>query len=352
MLTVTSLKASYGDCFVVRWGDARQPYVMVIDGGVKKTHEQLLAHLAGTQVIDLMVVTHVDYDHIGGILALLTSKDFVIPICDFWFNAPPSLHPSWTPEGAAFDVGHGDELTDAIKARRLRWNAAFGGKSVQVDGDVLPVVWLPGDMKLTLLSPDKQSLDTFLKTWPVEIAQFESEFRDPDFGAFAPPECLDGTVDPDLADLADSKFVKDSSLPNRSSIAFLLEYLGKSALFTGDAHADVVLNSLNKLNDHSPIQIDLLKFSHHGSSGTSNRALLDKVWANEYLISTDGSKYGHPHGEPIALVLTSDVPNPCLTFNYRSRCNSVWDKDSVKMNRYSTSYAESGDDGVVVTLIP
>ena len=99
------------------------------------------------------MVTHVDADHIAGVLDLLADEALGFSARDVWFNGYrhlPDEHP------ATLGPVQGERLTGLLLRRRLPWNAAFEGSAVMVpDQGPLPRVALPGGLVLTLLSPTK-----------------------------------------------------------------------------------------------------------------------------------------------------------------------------------------------------
>ena len=80
LFTLEALDASEGDCLLLLYGTARQPRLVVIDGGPRSTCDAaLLPRLLALRSafprdaplpVELLVVTHVDSDHIAGIVAL------------------------------------------------------------------------------------------------------------------------------------------------------------------------------------------------------------------------------------------------------------------------------------------
>ena len=80
ILKVTFLDISQGDSQVIQTPDGR---VIVIDGGQSATHyspfdagkEVVIPYLEsqGVKKIDVVVATHPDYDHTGGLIAVLNS---------------------------------------------------------------------------------------------------------------------------------------------------------------------------------------------------------------------------------------------------------------------------------------
>jgi beta-lactamase superfamily II metal-dependent hydrolase len=73
------------------------------------------------------------------------------------------------------------------------------------------------------------------------------------------------------------RFKPDTTEANGSSIAFLAEYDGRSALFTGDAHAPVLETSIRTLlrnRGRDKLTVGAFKLPHHGSKYNVSPALL------------------------------------------------------------------------------
>ena len=80
MVDIEVLKAQYGDCIFVAVTNDGQEYVIMIDGGLDTTYQERRRRQTGPlkekleqlkqagKHIDLLIITHVDYDHIGGVL--------------------------------------------------------------------------------------------------------------------------------------------------------------------------------------------------------------------------------------------------------------------------------------------
>ena len=72
MLELRSLPARQGDALWIRWGDPRAPRQMFIDMGTEPVGKAIRARLEALEPaqrhFDLLVITHVDADHIGGVL--------------------------------------------------------------------------------------------------------------------------------------------------------------------------------------------------------------------------------------------------------------------------------------------
>jgi hypothetical protein len=106
----------------------------------------------------MLMITHVDNDHIMGALKMLEQRLNEPTIDDLWFNGYRHL-----PKSALQSMGpvEGERLTTLIVDRGLPWNASptFGGHAVMTSGDASPpVATLPGGLACTVLSPGRQQL--------------------------------------------------------------------------------------------------------------------------------------------------------------------------------------------------
>lgn len=94
-IIVDMLAADEGDCFLIM--AEKENINILIDGGTAKTYHRVLKPKLQElnrlgKCIDLLVVTHIDDDHIGGILELLKentsdSESKIIKIKNIWHNS-------------------------------------------------------------------------------------------------------------------------------------------------------------------------------------------------------------------------------------------------------------------------
>ncbi len=75
MLKLEMLPAGHGDCLWIEYGDPGNPRRVLIDGGTKGTYKKALRPKLQTlpddkRRFELLVVTHIDADHIAGALEL------------------------------------------------------------------------------------------------------------------------------------------------------------------------------------------------------------------------------------------------------------------------------------------
>ena len=161
-----------------------------------------------------------------------------------------------------------------------------------------------GQPRITLLSPTRQTLDALYRVWARELPKVKVP-------AEAEPLATPRTS-LDVEALARRVTPEDRAPANGSSIAFLLEHRGASALLTADAFPSVLQRALAALaasrRQPLPWTLDFIKLSHHGSRANTTTKLLETVQAHHALVSTNGAIFGHPDQEGIARVIAGGVP--------------------------------------------
>ncbi|MBL8683580.1 MAG: MBL fold metallo-hydrolase [Myxococcales bacterium] len=367
---IEMLPAGKGDCIWVEYGPKNKTKSVLIDGGMPSTSDALRKRIAKEKKghkFELIVVTHVDEDHIGGVLeAVADNKDEMFRAEDFWFNSFDHLLAA----SAAMGPGQGDELTEklaaAVTAGTLRWNAAFDAKAIFVPDEApLPTVTLGGGAKLTILSPTPAKAARMHKRW-VDVTEDGKKRLGRDgiakldeansaLGPAAPPKL---TARTNLATLAarQNSGVSDSSPANGSSIAFLFEYGGKTVLFGADAHHGVLCDSLDRLSPDDAVSLDAFKLPHHGSNNNVSTNLINAVSCPLYLFSTNGDDHGHPNGDAVATTIVNGFRDDQfekveLAFNYRNKFTSPWDNAELKKKyKYATTYPKKVGESLVIEL--
>jgi hypothetical protein len=349
MLSFTALPASYGDCLWIEYGDATSLHVILIDAGptapaALKGKLTALAERKG--ILELVVVTHVDADHIGGILGLLDEQFNGVPVRDLWFNGFRHL-----PGPEAFGERQGEKLTGLLLDKKVAWNVDFRNAAVMIQAGTFPTVTLPGGAKLTLLSPDARQLTRLRKKW-IEVCGeadlYTNTVAATDYyGGEGGREAF-GATQIDVAALADKAFEEDNAEANGSSIAFVLEFGGKRVLCGADAYPSRLRASLDAIYGGGPHQFDLVKVPHHGSENNVSRELIEALNCPRYLFSSSGAKFQHPSRAAVARVIKYGG-KPQLIFNYRNDITSVWD-EGLLMLQHAYTVLYGSEDGVTIQL--
>jgi hypothetical protein len=354
MLRVEMLPARQGDALWIEYGeDPQRPHRVLYDAGTPGTWSVLQARIAelpeDRRAFELLVVSHVDADHIGGSLPLLADARLGATFDDVWFNGWRHLPRTRESLGPV----QGERLS-ALLAERS-WNAAWDGRTVVVPGDgALPSRTLPGGLRLTLLSPGPEQLARLQPVWGAEVRKAGLEPGVPATPLQQRPglEALGRSPVPDIDALAATSFEEDRAEANGSSIATLAEYGGRSTILAADAHPTVVAASVRRLlkeRGAQRLKLSALKLPHHGSRANNSRELLALVETGDFLVSTDGTQTQHPHPETIARVL-AEHPESTLWFNYRTRYTGIWGRDDVIARYGHVAHLPDGTPGTDIEL--
>jgi hypothetical protein len=351
MFRIDMLPAEYGDCLWVEYGDKNKPYRILIDGGTESTYaglsDRIKALNENDRKFELLVITHVDADHIGGILKLIDSATGLkATFGDVWFNGFRHLLGSGLEE---FGPVQGEKLTTMLVEKQLPWNKACAKKAIT---NLMPSVTLVGGMKLTAISPTAEELKKLKPVWAEECKKAGIDPAYPEAVTHDVTPGLESMGPIDVETLAVKPFKSDGSEANGSSIAFLAEYDGRTALLAGDGHPDVLFDGISSVCEARQIDklnLDAFKLPHHGSKANINRELLEKVVCKRYLFSTNGAKFKHPDREAVARVIKFGGNAPELIFNYRTEFNEVW-RDTNLMGRYRFSVSYPTSSGINISL--
>ena len=329
MFRMRVVQAEFGDCFLLEYGSAVAPRFLLVDGGPPDTWElHLESELAGiAQVggaLDLVMLSHVDNDHIVGLLDLLARlrADGAAPLIGvggIWHNSfgrtvdvdgtlgprlrAATMNAASVQSAVAVNgIAEGNALRLVAQALGIPLNAGFPGDLVCADDHPQPV--LLGNLKLTVVGPTRANLDELRAQWETWLAAHE-----------------DAVADGDPQVMANS----DRSVPNLSSIVVLAEADGKRVLCTGDGRSDHLLQGLGQaglLDAGGAMHVDVLKVAHHGSDRNATRKFFRLVTADTYVLSANG-KDDNPdlatliwiveeagkQGRQIELFATNDTPS-------------------------------------------
>lgn len=360
------LPAEYGDCVWIECFEGGDVTRVLIDGGTSRSYPSLRSKLLSLppahRRVDVLVVTHIDADHIGGALRLLSDDALGVTYGDVWFNGYRHLPAPMrgVKAGVALSSSLGQELTDTHRSSALPWNEAFdGGPVATAATGTWQTVEIGGGVRLTLLSPTPAKLAALGQLWERELDRARR-------GEPSPQEVSDPTRSPlvapkDVIALADERSRLDRKAPNGSSIAFLLEYRGGTALLAADAQIDALGAALESYaGEDNRLVVDIFKLPHHGSEANLDLRLLEVVSAHHYLVSTNSVLFGHPDLRAIARVVA--YGSPCelgptragahtIWFNYRTSHTLAWARgDLQKHFGYTARYPQEGTNGIGITI--
>lgn len=365
-LELQFLPARQGDAIWIRWPEGDGTRQILIDMGTEEIGRAIRGRLENLaepeRAFDLLVVTHVDRDHIGGVLTCLAEADEALAglkFDDVWFNGWEHLDggtvPAPTEEAALEGMGPAQGERLAHWLREQPWNEAFGRGPVVRTSPLVSKRF--GDLGLTILGPVQERLEDFKPVWKeeVEIALEKGslEHVSPGLESYGPRVAPVLESRADLEELADERFRKDGSHANGSSIALLLDWKGRRVLLSGDAFADDLVQGLNDLPGDKPVKLDAFKLPHHGSKKNIHDELIRSVDCARFVFSTDGTQFRHPDPVAVARVIRSSVRDkPTLCFNVRSKYSGWWDDpDWIDAFQYGIEYGDE-EKGWTLSLEP
>lgn len=344
-----AIPAEEGDCLVVTYGPSEDDLArIVVDGGHTATQTHLKKHLkeAGAKAIDLLVVTHVDADHIEGMLGMLGSDGPFKNPTDVWFNGYRHL----VEDLESFGPVQGETLTTELL--KQNWNLAMGGGAVRLEDDGTPrrLPDLRHGMKVTVLSPSRKKLRAMERTWKSACAEAGLVPGKPATKTATLPG--NEAFGADLKAIAATATKRDTAAANGTSIALLLEFAGRRLVLGADAHPDVLTDSLRRLGDGEPLHVDLFKLPHHGSQANVTVDLLKAVRCSDYVVSTNGKRFNHPDEIAIARVITSSVEQKTIWFNYRQDRTECWiDDEASAKYAFSCEFPKTGDEPLEIDIL-
>lgn len=337
------LKANHGDSILISGNFDGQYRNILIDGGPSKAFEY--QNIAGdlkkaltrikekNQCIDLLILTHVDDDHIDGLLSGFKKNGFLGDMTkEVWFNSGKLIFEHFEESyddsnlvllkplpGSNTSIGQGVKFEEYLEELHIWYHPLI--KS----GDHLEKFGI----KFQILSPSIDKLGKLLVKWEKEHPDTLTSSSQNDY-------------EQSFSDLLDNdEFEEDNSIHNGSSIAFIFEYEQKSILFLGDAPPSTVVESLMTLGytEGNPLRLDYMKVSHHGSKANTNDELLKLVECDNFIISTDGSKHNLPNKKTIARIVRA-FPTANLIFNYYHLVDKIFTIDELNDEEFTANSCE------------
>jgi beta-lactamase superfamily II metal-dependent hydrolase len=339
--------AANGDSFLISVKNRN----FIIDGGKGELcHNMLVNEIKqiekSNQIIDLLIVTHIDDDHIAGIIKLYNEKDIDSSIFKkVWFNSGSLISYKLSEEEKKDreiplnPLSREMSVTQGLTLeKRLHMSDAWE-KELICAGYTYN---LGEGMTITTLSPDLDTLIELNNKWEVEKERIEEKLKR--------KRMMSTTNDYDkkVNELFDEDFVEDKSLFNKSSIAFLLEYEGYRVLMLGDSHPSIVVKSLTRLgfSEENKLKVNVMKISHHGSRHNTSNELLRMIECTRFIISSDGSKHGLPNKRSLARIIKIMDEPVTFYFNYDSM-NKIFSPEEIEENNITCVYLSDSDDYTV-----
>jgi hypothetical protein len=342
-MVIKFLKAYNGDSILISFqDDTGINRNILIDGGTPATYctpvkkGDLYFTIQNikrrSESIDLLILTHIDGDHIGGLKKWFEKdKDAFDLIKKVWFNSGKTI-------AKHFEMDENEELIETLNIFESNLTSVpqaivfedyierfnVWDKEIIKEGRVA----CENGVKIELLSPNDELLKRLL-----------TEYKKPKYNyATNASECdWKTSIDDFIKEESNDNFKggTDNSLENGSSIAFILTIKEKRFLFLGDAYPSIVIDSLIQLNfsKTNPLAVEFMKVSHHGSSNNTNKELLELIKTDNYIISTNSDMHNLPDKRTLARIIDYN-PNAVFYFNYDNVKKIFLDEDLKKYRNF------------------
>lgn len=363
MLKIKMYPAGNGDAFLISAAGKN----ILIDGGYAQTFNEHIVHdlrniSTKGEHLDLLIASHIDADHISGLIQFLSvngssSAPKIVPIGAIWHNSLKCLtaqnhnkpqsadqtildalcrrgHLQHSVGGATeISARQGSSFASLIYSGGYQWNGHDGTASISVGS--APVIDMPGG-HISVIAPSQERLDGLLKWWRRELRKLgyrgsmgADDIIDDAFEFMCEHSGDSSVSQPSLLSAGykslNEAYDPDTSITNGSSIATIVELGGVRVLMLADAWAEDLVQTLRSLQSQGCSMIfDAIKISHHGSLRNTSPELLQLVDAPRYFVSSNGAKHDHPDIEVLTAIIDRPAPFPrTLYFNYSTTASNL-----------------------------
>lgn len=299
---IEMLQALHGDAFVLHCRRGDDKGIVVVDGGPEQNSRRIVERLDELGTIDLIVLTHYDDDHIGGILAYIKKHkdDKPFPVKEMWINCAYEI-----PVHISSNVSFGQAKRLADELMEINQSLVNEGYPIvkwqePITSDKGKVTFPFGDFTILSPTPDIKQMNDENYHEDIVKANIGRKFA-------VQKVALNTSLNKLVLNKKEPPKKTKPGVINWSSIAFVVECDSFKALMLGDSYPCTILESLKGWNvsKSNPLKLDYVKVSHHGSRFNISNDLLDMIECDTFLISTNGGKgvSCHPDRETIANIL-------------------------------------------------
>lgn len=335
-----------GDCIFFIITDGENSTSIMVDCGQYKPdiNNFVINDLGGK--IDYLIVTHIDNDHIDGLVTMLESHK-EISIKHILYNCYQRVadnRNAWSKQmkdnvkkiygELPVVVDMMNQNINDVQAVTLAecilknkdWEKVWQREYITDESS--PII-LDNDMgRIIFLSPSKDALDKLDLKYRKLFWQYLYKKKEEDFDKeetiyealmriakiHDSEEIMEENVSsPVINEATLRQYAGDPLLKmtanNVASIAFIWEYKNHKVLFMGDADPSQVATAIEKIypDEEKPIVFDLIKVSHHGSAHSMSQDLINAADSELYFF-TGGSKKA-PSIQTLGRIITPKLPN-------------------------------------------
>jgi beta-lactamase superfamily II metal-dependent hydrolase len=323
ILNVAFLDVSHGDCAAVIFDEPDRKACIVVDGGEDTKAARILSgylKTAGVEVIDLLVGTHMDSDHIGGLIYFLKGQSIKAShwnrgkekcIKYFWGPEPDPkwVEPKLKKEHQTLDfviqsIAQNHELHSLVEKH------IFDIANIHYPSLQEPPPAIFHNIRLDLMAPDIQVPDSEIQAKALNVTNLPYKQALSRKEVVVSPEPLKLNDLRKILAMNTEEMAKNADRDaNNQSIVFKLTPLagGKASskkwtfLFAGDAEKEswAMMRRMAEVRTKLPSRV--LKVPHHGSINGIDEMSLDAILPTYNIISA-GQKHGLPDGQTLNLI--------------------------------------------------
>jgi beta-lactamase superfamily II metal-dependent hydrolase len=385
---ITVYPSNKGDCLLVSGAGGGQ---MLVDGGMTGSYRDYVAsaladlHARGEQ-LDVVCVSHIDEDHIAGVLRLMDDL-LAWRVYDYQLRPetdnpqpkppasprPPVVKAVWH-NGFDRQLGRNagrieamlsatttilsgadeEKIREMVLEQRaivtgvaqavtlshrlgadqldIPINPEYGGKLMVVDARKRAIRL--GGLTITVIGPSKARLEDLREEWNTwlsehreTLAQIEEQAKDdrlpPATGKIASAAPM---IQPMLAQAQALAAASKVTVPNLASLMLLVEEGDRRLLLTGDGIAEDILAGLRrcrKLDRNGRLHVDVLKVQHHGATANIDPPFCKAVTADHYVFCGNGAHH-NPEREVVEMIVAARLAAPSGSSPHADRPFKLW----------------------------
>ncbi|HEY6814493.1 MAG TPA: hypothetical protein VI168_03030 [Croceibacterium sp.] len=368
-MKIEIFQSSHGDCLLLESADGKR---ILCDGGMSSAMREYVAPELERRCVgdpayglDLVYVSHVDADHISGVLVLIgnlvdwkvwqhhhdAGDEFREPdsprapeIAAIWHNAfrdqlsersgriedllaasapvlfatqaPEGIHAGFEMQNVALGVDQAVQLTKLVRiglqgvaVNRLA-KSRRAEKLLMARPRQRPIAL--GNFSIRIVGPTAAELEKLREGWGNWLARSEARVAQIERTVRRQVEAFANGIGPELGEWEGVESFRGVTVPNIASLVLLVQEGPWRILLTGDAQHDILLDQLGNagLLRGGALHLDVLKVQHHGAAANMSVAFARAVTADHYLFCGNG-EHGNPEPEVLEQIFASRMsPNP------------------------------------------
>lgn len=361
-----TFQSGSGDCIFFSFEEEEQKFVMMVDCGKYTADIKDYVERSLNKHIDLLIVTHIDNDHIDGLIEMMIETpdvviDKILYNCNQLWDGNSDRHdsdrinndiellrsnlpPRRVLEAGKIKADKAMTLAEILAGNEQKWKA--WEKEAYITVDTSPISLDEHNErfgKLVILSPTKEQIQKLNQKFNVEYARLTKHIL-AEGGTIKGQETLFELVERVAAMKRNNYQIKEAekidaiNLPyndvqrnkayefkpmsitdeNEASIALMWLYDNKKVLLMGDAEPGAVAQRIKEVFGEEKHDVEVLKVSHHGSKHSTSIELLKLIDSEHYFI-TGGNRSDKPSLEAIMKIVNrGDDRTRTLHINQRN----------------------------------